>query len=145
MSISYTCEFTEVHDKLATIYPNQHAGGVSTPWVSLAEYHRAFVEILTGNMVNPLDVAIWQATDITGAGAKLVTGKAITQLNGGDDDQSVGIELRTEELDVNGGFDCVRVQTINGGAGGNVYSVVLYGIVGRHYPAALTNWDEVVH
>lgn len=142
---AYCEEFSEVHEKLATIYPIAHAGGVSTPWVSMAEYHRAFVEILTGNMVNPLDVAIWQATDIAGTGAKLVTGKAITQLNGGDDSNAVGIELRTEELDVNGGFDCIRVQTLNGGAGGNVYSVVLYGIVGRHLPVGITEWDEIVH
>lgn len=141
---AYCERFTEVHHKLATIYPVAHAGGVSTVWVSMANYHRAFVEVLTGNMVNPLDVAIWQATDIAGTGAKLVTGKAITQLNGGDDSQSVGIELRTEELDVDGGFDCIRVQTLNGGAGGNVYSVVLYGIVGRFLPTGTTEWDEVI-
>ncbi len=142
---AYCEEFSEVHEKLATIYPIAHAGGVSTAWVSMANYHRAFVEILTGNMVNPLDVAIWQATDNTGTGAKLVTGKTITQLNGGDDSNAVGIELRTEELDVTGGFDHIRVQTLNGGAGGNVYSVVVYGIVGRYLPVGVTEWDEIVH
>ena len=142
---AYTEEFSEVHEKLATLYPIAKAGVISTPWVSMATYHRAFVEILTGNMVNPLDVAIWQATDVAGTGAKFVTGKAITQLNGGDDSNAVGIELRTEELDVDGGFDFIRVQTTNGGAGGNVYSVVVYGIVGRYLPVGITEWDEIVH
>jgi hypothetical protein len=145
MSDSYTCEFTEVHRKLATLPPYVYAGGISTPWVAVNDYHRVFVEILVGNIINPLDVSIWQATNPAGAGAKVVTAKALTQMNGGDDGSSCGIELRTEELDVDGGFDCIRVQTLNGGAGGNTYSVVVYGIVGRYLPTGITEWDEVIH
>lgn len=141
---AYCERFTEVHKVLDRIFPTSHAGGVSTAWVSVQTYHRVFVEIVTGNMVNPLDVSIWQATNDAGAGAKIVSGKEITQLNGGDDNNAVGIELRTEELDVDGGFDHIRVQTLNGGAGGNTYAVVAYGIVGRFLPTGTTEWDEVI-
>jgi len=144
--MSYTCEFTEVHKVLDRIPPsNVHAGGVSTVWMCVKDYHRVFVFLGCGNMANPLDLAVWQATNAAGAGAKIVTGKTITQLTGADDNEMVGIELRTEELDVNGGFDYIRVQTLNGGAGNNTYEVIVFGIVTRFAPVGTTEFDEVVH
>ena len=141
----YCEEFSEVHKVLDHIEPASHAGGLSTNWCDMSTYHRAFVLIECGSIVTTLDVAVWQATDQTGAGAKAVTSKSITQLAGGDDNALVGIELRTEELDVTNGFNWIRVQTDNGGGGGNTYSVVLFGIVTRYAPVGHTEFDEIVH
>ena len=143
MSDSYTSRFTEVHKLLGHIDAGSHAGGVSTAWASMRDYHRGVALVLCGTLAGTLDVAIWQATDAAGTSAKLVTGKTITQLNGaGDSDSHCAIEIRTEELDVDGGFDYIRVQTVNSVA--NIYGIYLFGIVGRFNPVGTTEWDEVV-
>jgi hypothetical protein len=119
-----------------------HNGGESTEWVSLQNYHRAFVEVITGALGGTLDVAIWQATNAAGAGAKTITGKAITQLTAADDYDKVCIELQTEELDVDGGFDHIRVQTTSSAV--NVFAVQVYGVVPRYPPGTSAGWDEIV-
>jgi hypothetical protein len=115
--------------------------------VSLANYHRAVLVIDVGDMVATatLDAGIQQATTTGGAGVKAISGKTITQLTqaGGDGNDLVAIELRTEELDVTNGFDCIRFYVTVGTA--NVeYSAILYGGVTRFSPTATTNWTEVV-
>ncbi|MBU2249541.1 MAG: hypothetical protein KKD77_22530 [Gammaproteobacteria bacterium] len=145
--MSYTCEFSEMHKVLDRIPPsNTQTGGISTIWMCVKDYHRVFVFLGCGNMTNTLDVAVWQATNAAGAGAKIVTGKTITQLAGGDDNEMVGIELRTEELDVAGNFDYIRVQTLNGGTtGNNCYELVVFGCIPRFAPVGTTEFDEIVH
>ncbi len=142
---TYTARFSEEWAVLDRIQIATWAGGISTDWVSMANYHRAAIVIDCGALGSTLDVAIWQATNLAGAGAKVVAGKNVTQLNGAADSNShCLIELRTEELDVDGAFDCIRVQTISGAAGANDYGVTIYAAPGRFPPAATTNWDEVV-
>lgn len=141
--MSYTARWTEKNAVLDRIQIAAHGGGVSTDWVSLMNYHRAAVVVDVGALGNTLDVAIWQATNLAGAGAKIVAGKAITQLGAADDNSHCCIELQTEELDVDGGFDCIRVQTVNGAAG-NIYGVTIYATEARFGPPSTANWDEVV-
>lgn len=142
--MSYTERFTEAHKLLARLHPATRGGNVSTTWVSMANYHRAIAIISTGYLNATLDAAIWQATDLNGTGAKIVTGKAITQLSATGDESICGIEVRTEELDVDGGFDCIRVQTANGAAASNVYEVLLFGTTSRYLAVGTTEWDEIV-
>ncbi len=141
---TYTARFTEEWAVLDRIEIAAWAGGISTHWNSLMNYHRVAVVVDVGVLGSTLDVAVWQATNVAGTGAKVVTGKALTQLAATDDDSHCVIELRTEELDVDGGFDCIRVQTESGAAGGNTYGVVIYGAPGRFPPPVTTPWDEVV-
>ena len=78
-------------------------------------------------------------------GVKAITGKAATQLTqaGGDGNELVCIELRTEELDIANGFEHVSVRVTIANA--NVeYAVVLFGAVPRYLPVATTNWSEIV-
>jgi len=146
--MTYTERFTEAHVPL--VYDYADSIGISTvdsAWVNLANYHRVILVVNVGDMVQgaTLDVSIRQATTVAGAGAKAITGKAITQLTqaGGDSDSLVSIELQTEELDVTGSFDCVSVRRVIAGAAVEM-SFVLYGIVSRYEPVPVTAWTEVI-
>jgi hypothetical protein len=142
MSGSYTERFTECNILLDALDIRSHAGGESTEWVAMTNYHRGVVMVFTGALTGTLDVALWQATNAAGAGAKVVAGKAITQLAATDDYEQAIIEFKTEELDVDGGFDYVRAQTLNGAA--NVYGVYVFGSIPRFAPGTTGGWDEIV-
>lgn len=93
---------------LATIDPvSQGVGAVATGWVSAAEFERFMAVIQTGvlGVAATVDAKLQQATSAAGAGAKDVTGKAITQIvkATGDNKQAI-INLRANELDTNNGF-----------------------------------------
>ena len=59
-----------------------------------------------------VDAKLVQATDSSGTGKKDITGAAITQLTqaGSDDNKQAKIEVRSEQLDINNGFDHVAVE-----------------------------------
>ena len=118
-------------------------GGVSTSWFSVADYHRIVVIVFAGTLTGTLDAAVWQATNVAGGSAKILTGKAITQLAATEDEEIAAIEIRTEEMDVDGGFDCLRVQTTSSAV--NVYAVLVFGFEPRYGEVGTTEWDEVVH
>ena len=141
--MSYTQEFTETHELLERLPPLTYNGGVSTNWFAVNDYHRVIVIVSAGTLTGTLDAAVFQATNLAGAGAKAVTGKAITQLAAGHDEYISGIEIRTEELDVDGGFDCLRVQTVSSAV--NVFEVIVFGLIPRYAAVGVTEWDEVVH
>ena len=144
----YTERFTEVHYPLTWEDPDLRAIGVHTSgYVSLMNYHRAVLYLHVGAMTQgaTLDCRLLQATDVLGAGAKAIAGKAITQLTqaGCDGDDLLAIELRTEELDVSNNFDCVAMEVTIAGA--TVYfSSVILGLEPRYAPTGVTNWQEVV-
>jgi len=140
MSNAYTERFSEVVIPLARIQVGAHLGGISSGWVSLADFHRAAVIVDCGNMASALQVTLWEATDAAGTGVSYITGK-VAALTSDDDNDHVIIELRSEELTP--GCRYVRVQTANAGAA-NTYGVALYGLVPRFAPVSTDNWDEVV-
>lgn len=113
-------KFSEGHAILATLDPvSQGAATVNTGWVSMALFHSLVALIGTGVMgaSATLDAKLQQATSAAGAGAKDITGKAITQIvkASGDSKQAM-IELRDTDLDVNNGFAFVRLQVTVGTA-----------------------------
>jgi hypothetical protein len=140
--------FSEVHNPLITENNASLAAGTyDSPWVALTNYHRG---VLILNVVDmgagaTLDVSLRQATTTAGAGAKAITGKAFTQLTqaGGDADSDCCMELRTEELDVTGLFDCVGVRSVVANAA-VVIAYRFYGRVPRYPPAGTSNWTEVI-
>ena len=87
----------------------------------------------------------WQATSAAGADAKIIAGKAITQLTqaGGDGGDLVAIELRTEELDVNGEFAYVAAIVTVGNAASELSAVLLLGCT-NYAPVPVTAWTEIV-
>ncbi len=146
----YTERFTEVHKKLAVIYPVSNSGTQNTGWLDVSLYHRIFIHICAGNIGTSLDGVVEVATDAAGSNPKTL--KSITQLTevGSDDNSDVGIEIQSEELSIPpsaslaqyGKYKYLRYTQTASGA--TIASAVIYGVVARYYPADVTNWDEIV-
>ena len=148
--MAYTERFTERNAVLEqSLVPLLRANGTyTTAYVSGMDYHRYLIDIYVGALAAgaTLDAQVYQATTTAGAGAKVITGKAITQLTQAGGDTNCGhvfIEVRGEELDTNGNFDCLGV-TLVGGVGNTTWGVTIYGIEPRHAPASVTALQEVV-
>lgn len=132
---------------LATLDPiSQAAATVTTGWVDASKFAEILAVIQTGVMgaSGTLDAKLQQATDGTGTGAKDVTGKAITQIvkASGDNKQAM-INLRPEQLDVNGGFRFVRLS-ITVGTAASLINALLLGVWPRQGTAADSNQAGVV-
>jgi hypothetical protein len=148
MASIYTQRFTEGYVPLLVENADSQAiGAHPTAWADLRNYQRVVAVLNVGEMQAgaTLDMLINQATDNAGTGAKVVAGKAIAQLTqaGGDGDDLVAIELRTEELDVDGGFSFIQVVPTVAGAAVE-YGLVVYGFVARYEPVPTTAWTEIV-
>jgi len=152
--MSYTARLSEQTYPLSGGYVAALAPGISNgAWVSLQNYHRAWLIVAVGTMGAgaTFDCALQQAQDATGTGAKAIAGKtlgtfkAITQLTqaGGDAFSVCCIELQTEELDVTNGFEHVRFQITVGGAAVDT-AATLFGCIARFKPVPTTAWTEIV-
>lgn len=148
MGSFYTNRFTEAFVPLL-VEPadSQGVGAHATAYANLRNYQRIVAVLNVGEMQQgaTLDMLINQATDLAGTGAKVVAGKAITQLTqaGGDGDDLVAIELCTEDLDVDGEFAFINVvPTVAVGA--VEYGLVVYGFVASYEPVPITAWTEIV-
>ena len=150
--MAYTENFTEKHYPLIQVVPavKSPAGEVISSYVSLANYHRAVLLIQFGAIAatGTVRVRLIQATDTSGTSPKGIPttatqDKITSAIVTGDANSVVAIELRTEELDVTGGYDCVAVgfdvdtDTVAMGA-------VLYGIEPRFAAVAATGYNEIV-
>lgn len=146
----YTEQFTEVHDVLGALAPTTANGTVGIHrigYVSMADYHRAFVWLHVGTPaagISTIDVVIGQATDAAGTGAKVITGKGtVAQLVAADAGVYVGVEIRSEELDVTNGYCFIDVLVIVGSAA-YTYECAVFGIVSRYEPVGVTDFQQIV-
>lgn len=124
---------------LATIDPiSQGVGTVTTGWVDQSQFLAVMALIQTGVLgaSATVDAKIQQATSSAGAGAKDVTGKAITQIvkASGDNKQAL-ISLKEADLDTEGGFRYVRLS-ITVGTAASLISATLFGALPRYQPVA---------
>lgn len=124
------------------------AGALSTVWFSMADSETIQAIVMAGTLGTSatLDAKLEQAQDSSGTGAKDITGKAITQLTqaGGDSDKQAIINLRSEELDVEGAFTHARLTMTTAVATSDSAAIVL-GANARYQPLAdLASVDEVV-
>ena len=132
---------------LATIDPaSQSAGSATTGWVSVANHHGLLAVVQTGVLgtLATVDAKLQQATDSSGAGAKDVAGRAITQIvkATGDNKQAL-INLKPEELDTINGFGFVRVA-LTVGVAASITGAQLLGVNPRFAPADAGNQAAVV-
>ena len=132
---------------LATIDPaSQSAGTATTGWVSVANHHGLLAGVQTGVLgtLATVDAKLQQATDSSGAGAKDVAGRAITQIvkATGDNKQAL-INIKPEDLDTVNGFGFVRV-TVTVGVAASITSAQLLGVNPRFAPADAANQAAVV-
>jgi len=145
--MSYTERFSEVYALLGTINPDDYSGEQNTGYVSLANYHRAVIIIHCGVIAANIDVDIEQATDTAGSNPKSLDSAskdiALTALT--DSDTVSVIEIRTEELDVDGGFDCINVEaTVDEKLQvTSLFYVEIWGAVPRFAAVATTALDSV--
>lgn len=122
---------------LATIDPvSQAAGTVTTGWVDQSQYLTLMAMINTGVLgaSATVDAKLQQATSSGGAGAKDITGKAITQIvkASGDNKQAL-INLKEADLDTEGGFRWVRLS-ITVGTATSLISAAIFGCAPRFQP-----------
>ena len=140
----YTERFSEVWSLLADIDPASYTTEQNTGYVCLDRYHRAVVIIHAGVLGTGLDVDLEEGTDTSGTGAaSLDSGNKDITLTATTDNNTVSvIEIRTEELDVTNGYDCINVEVTPGGQG-DLFSVQVWGGVPRYAPVSTTNLDSV--
>jgi hypothetical protein len=99
----------------AVIDPDAYsASTVTSGWVSMSTFRQIMAIVFAGTLgaSATVDAKLQQATDSSGTGAKDIAGKAITQLTqaGTDDDKQAVINCRADELDLDNGFDYVRLS-----------------------------------
>lgn len=132
---------------LATLDPASVAPStVVTAWVPMANFQSISAQIQTGVMgaSATIDAKLRQATDITGTGAKDITGKALVQiLKAAGDNKQASIEARGEDLDVNGGFAFVALS-LTVGIAASIVGAQLLGVSARFAPASAFNQAAVV-
>lgn len=128
--------------------------GFDTGWIDMENWEALLAIVQTGILgaSATLDAKLTQATSSGGAGAKDITGKAITQLDEAGasppdvNDSQYLINLRAEELDVEGGFSFVRLETTLDNATSD-FSAVVLGVGPRYGPASdfdLASVGEIV-
>lgn len=132
-----TAKGSEQITLLTTVDPISSSTAVSSAWVSVAEVARILAVIQTGLIAatGTLNAKLEQATSGAGAGAKDVTGKAITQLPDTGDNKQALINCRVEELDIAGGFSFVRL-TITPAVAAALIAGAVYGFEARYQPKA---------
>lgn len=115
---------------VATIDPDAYSAGTQTSdWVLTENFHEFLAVVYAGIIVasGKIDAVLRQASSSTGGSNKAITGKSITQLTTGDNDKQAIINLRTDELDVDGGFKWIALRmtftTAGADAGGTIYAL----------------------
>ena len=148
MTQSYTSRFTENWELFGADADN-YAIGVYEPitYRHMGNHQRAALIVHVGDMGAgaTVDVSLRQATTAAATDDKAITGKEITQLTqaGGDAGSTVVIELRTEELDVDGGFCYIGALLTVAGNTADIGIVALAGC-SNYVPVPTTNWTEIV-
>jgi hypothetical protein len=132
----------------ATIDPvSLSASTTVSDWIPLSQFERATFLLNVGAIAagGTLDGKLRQATDGAGSGAKDITGKAMTQLTDTDDNKQIAFEVRSDELDVAGGFTHVALS-LTAAVAASLVSAVGLGFFPRYDPADndLTSIDEIV-
>ena len=109
-----------------------------TPYVAVQNVESLRLVAALGDMASEtIDVAIYQATDTSGTGAKVA--KAATQLAAhatNNDNKAIVVGMRKDELDLTNGFKFVAGRAVTGGATGGACGLVLDGGGNRYGPAA---------
>ena len=128
---------------------NNSAAAYTSAYVSMSTFNQVLAIVQTGTLGSSatVDFKLVQATDSSGTSVKDISGKSVTQLvkESNDDDQAV-INCRSEELDVDNGFDYVAMVMTVGTAASDT-SAIMLGMTPRYAPASdndLASVQEIV-
>ncbi|HUX23220.1 MAG TPA: hypothetical protein VMV87_01260 [Burkholderiales bacterium] len=143
--MSYNTKATEQVAILGVINPSsQVAGAAVSGWISAADYQQFLAIVQTGVLgtAATVDAKIQQATDSSGTAAKDVTGAALAQIvKATGDNVQAEINLNTQQLDVEGGFDYIQLS-VTVGTATSITAAQLLGFSPRFSPP--TNAASVV-
>lgn len=143
----FNMKATEALAVLDSIQPSsQGVGAATTGWIPVVKFHKLLALIQTGVLgaSATVDAKFQQATSAAGAGAKDVTGAAITEVvKASGDNKNVAINLDPAQLDVANGFAFVQLS-VTVGAAASLTSALLLGFAPRYAPAADANNASVV-
>jgi hypothetical protein len=139
--MSYTEQFSEVHELLANISPQAANGAVgehNTGYFFAGNHHRFIIMLTNGEPggASTIDVDVEEATTAAGAGAQNIV-KVVAQQVAADAGETTLIELRTEEMDVNNDYDWLNVEVIVA-VNTYTYDLKVFGVVPRFAPASVT-------
>ena len=130
-------KLTEQIATLAVLAPASVAAStVLTAWVPVQDYHSIVALIDTGVLgaSATVDAKLRQATDASGTGAKDVTGKALVQIvKATGDGKQASIEMRSDDVDTNGGFTHVALS-VTVGTAASLLGARLIGANPRYLP-----------
>jgi hypothetical protein len=142
--------FYERNELLDSVHPVSSAIAVNGAWVEVGDFVEIVVTVQIGLIAatGVFNLDVNQATDATGTGAKNVTDAAgndvaITALADTDDDVDIVIVIRNEYLDVNGGFNFVRV-TATPSVAASLLAFQVYGVRAAQQPVSVTAYQEVI-
>lgn len=135
---------------VAVVDPDENsAAAYTSAYVSMSTFNQVLAIVQTGVLGSSatVDFKLVQATDSSGTSSKDISDKSITQLvkASNDDDQAV-INCRSEELDVDNGFDYVAMVMTVGTAASDT-SAIMLGMTPRYAPASdndLASVQEIV-
>jgi hypothetical protein len=127
---------------LATLEPvSQAAATVVTTYVAVKNFATLLAVLQTGVLgtAATVDAKLVQAVDSSGTSVKDITGKAVTQIvKATGDAKQVLINLKTADLDVEGGFAYVALS-VTVGTAASLISASLWGRDPRFLPANALN------
>jgi len=152
MTQAYTHNFTEVHEAIAFVAPvSKGVGTHTTDWFDMQAHQRVIFLVAVGAIAasGEMVFTVQQARDAAGTGAKGMgadgfghTIETLTQL-GGDGDDLIAVEVRTEQMDVDARFRYLRgVTTISTAAA--VMCVIPLTGASSYPPVGTDEWTEIV-
>src|SRR5262245_5270400 len=121
---------------VSTVDPvNNNNATANGDYVDMSKFASALFICLAGAMDNTLDFSVRESQDTGGTGEQTLSGKAIAQETGGDDDNLQWvIQVKAEELSA--GYRYVRPRVISGNGTTNLVAVVGLGMDPRYGPAS---------
>jgi hypothetical protein len=147
MTQAYTERFTEVHRLGGVLWPDSYAiGDYYTAWSHVGNNQRAVFTVFVGDMVatSIVHAYILASTDGTLGTAMYIPGKVVgvwQALGGGQD--AFAIEVRTEELDVDGGY-CYLAGYVDVDTAAAELSAALYLGASNYVPVPTVAWTQIV-
>jgi hypothetical protein len=123
---------------VATIDPANHNNStVNSDYVDLSKFHEAMFILQLGAVDNTVDFKLRESRDTSGTGEQDMTGKAITQLTGTDDNKVAIINVKANELTAQPNpYRYVRASATVGNGTTNIISCVGLGMRPRIGPGS---------
>lgn len=133
MSQNPNVRFSDLVAELDRISPiSQGAGTATTAWLDASQYPAvaALIQVGVLGASATVDAKFQQATSSGGAGAKAITGAAITQITATNNQEAI-INLRVDQLDINNGFNFIQLS-VTVGVAATLIAAAVYGLSGRY-------------